>query len=282
MGGTPPEYGRQRVARSGLNDEQIFMISKTSATRLRATLGLQTSLLLSVAGCGSAQVSTADGDKARNVVLVHEPCNLDSARTVDVNGDGRPDIWHVETGGREVCRAIDLNLDGIKDAFIYYDAEGRERRRESDFDRDGFPDEISYSEAGVIVRKERETNYDAKLDTWDYYEGGRLVRRERDSTGDGNIDQWWSFNRPEDPKCAVVASDGNADGQPDPGTEVDLCGESYKAPPPPAPSAARVATEEAAQPAASAAAPPAASAAAPPATSAPAPTAPRTPPEAKP
>lgn len=231
--------------------------------RLRATLGLQTLLLLSVAGCGSAQVSTADGDKTRNVALVHEPCNLDSARTVDVNGDGRPDIWHVETGGREVCRAIDLNLDGIKDAFIYYDAEGRERRRESDFDRDGFPDEISYSEAGVVVRKERETNYDGKLDTWDYYESGRLARRERDSTGDGNIDQWWSFNRPDDPKCAVVASDGNADGQPDPGTEVDLCGESYKAP------AAPVATETPAPPASASA----------PATAAPAPA---PPPEAKP
>jgi hypothetical protein len=229
------------------------MISKTSAIRPQATLGLTILLTLASVACGSAQVSTSEGDRTRNVALVHEACNLDSARTVDVNGDGRPDIWHVEAGGRELCRAIDLNLDGIKDAFIYYDAEGRERRRESDFDRDGFPDEISYSEAGVVVRKERETNYDGKLDTWDYYEGGRLARRERDSSGDGNIDQWWNFNRPDDPKCAVVASDANADGQPDPGTEVDLCGESYKAPtaapasaeaspPPPAPAAAAAPT----------------------------------------
>jgi hypothetical protein len=249
------------------------MISNTSANRLRVLLGFTSLLALTSVACGSAQVASSE-TKTRNVALTHEACDLDSARTVDVNGDGRPDIWHVEPGGRETCRAIDLNFDGIKDAFVYYDAEGRERRRESDFDRDGFPDEISYSEAGVVARKERETNYDGKLDTWDYYEGGRLVRRERDSSGDGNIDQWWSFNRPDDPKCAVVASDANADGQPDPGTEVDLCGESYKAP-----SAAPVAAtpvDPAASPPAAVASPPALPAP----SSAPAPT--EAPPEPKP
>src|SRR5262249_3989673 len=67
-------------------------------------------------------------------------------------------------------------------------------------------------------------------DTWDYYQNGRLIRRERDSDGDGIIDQWWQFD-PNNPKCATVSSDRNADGKPDPDSVVDLCGESYGAPP---------------------------------------------------
>ena len=51
-----------------------------------------------------------------------------------------------------------------------------------------------------------------------------------DGDGDGIIDQWWTFNNPTNPKCAVVASDHNADGKPDPDSVVDLCGEAYTAP----------------------------------------------------
>ena len=179
------------------------------------------------------------GDE-RDTEIKHEACDKDAptARRVDVNGDGLPDIVHVMKGSREVCRVVDLNLDGAIDAFIYYDAEGRERRREADFDRDGRADEIARYQAGVIVLKERETNFDNKIDTWDYYEGGRLVRRERDSDGDAIIDQWWQFNDPTNTRCAVVATDQNADGKPDPNSVVDLCGQSYGAPamaPPPAP-----------------------------------------------
>ena len=105
-----------------------------------------------------------------------------------------------------------------------------ERRRESDFDRDGRVDEISVSERGQISLKLRETNFDNKLDTWDIYEGARLAKRERDTDGDGIIDQWWTYNNPTNPKCAVVASDRNADGKPDPDSVVDLCGEAYTAP----------------------------------------------------
>lgn len=171
------------------------------------------------------------GDE-RDTEIKHEDCKKDAptARKVDVNGDGLPDIIHVMESGREVCRVVDLNLDGAIDAFIYYDAQSRERRRESDFDRDGRADEIARYEAGAVVLKERETNFDNKIDTWDYYEKGRLVRRERDSDGDAIIDQWWDFNNAANPRCAVVATDQNADGKPDPNSVVDLCGASYGAP----------------------------------------------------
>lgn len=163
-----------------------------------------------------------------------------NAQRLDVNNDGKPDLVRVpDAAGREACRVIDLNLDGAVDVFIYYDATGRERRRESDFDRDGRADEIVNMRDGIVFMKERETNYDDKLDTWDYYEGGRLARRERDSDGDGLIDQWWAFNDPTDDRCAMVATDRNVDGKPDPETVLDLCAEARlkKAtmPQPPAP-----------------------------------------------
>lgn len=192
--------------------------------------------LAQVMGCTTADddkaKTPANGPEKRDTTIVHEPCdgNASSAQKVDVNGDGKHDIIHVMSGAKEACRIVDLNMDGSVDAFIYYDDQGRERRRESDFDRDGRADEIAVFVGGQLELKMRETNFDNKIDTWDHYEGGRLVRRERDSDGDGIVDQWWNFNNPAKPRCAVVASDRNADGKPDPESVVDLCGDSYGAP----------------------------------------------------
>ena len=202
---------------------------------LSASLGAA-ALGLGLTACAAADTSKGEAPRAqeRDVVIRHEACDIEagSAEKVDVNGDGKPDIVKVKKSGREVCRAVDLNFDGLMDSFIYYEADGRERRRESDFDRDGRPDEIAYYAGGVVERKERETNYDGKLDTWDYYQAGALVRRERDSDGDKIIDQWWQFRDPNDPRCAVVASDRNADGQPDTDAVVDLCADKPGAPKP--------------------------------------------------
>jgi hypothetical protein len=220
-------------------------------------------LLAAASGCSGSQAAKGAqtaGMTPRDTRIVHEPCDAESssAQKVDVNGDGRPDIIHVMNGGKETCRVLDLNLDGAVDAFVYYDAQGHERRRESDYDRDGRADEIDVFENGALVRKERETNFDDKIDTWDHYQGEHIARRERDSDGDGVIDQWWQFNDPSNPKCAIVASDANADGKPDPDSVVDLCNEGYK---PAVPGAPTAPAAPSAAPAASSAAPAASSAA---------------------
>ena len=194
----------------------------------RARCGLGAfSLGCTLAAC-AAGPEAKDPSRAlqpRDTEIVHEECDLTAsgAKTFDADGDGRPELVQVMDGGREACRAVDFNLDGTIDVFVYYDESGQERRRESGFDRDTLPDEIAIYQGGQLVRKERETNNDRKIDTWDYYEGGRLVREERDSTGDGFVDQWWTFNRPDDAECAIVTTDGDGDGKPDEASALDIC-----------------------------------------------------------
>ncbi len=227
-----------------------------SAARLLSAVALALVASCTSADPESTKPTTPTGNEKRDTEVKHETCDGNSAAAVkvDINGDGKNDIVHVMKGDKEVCRIVDLNLDGYPDSFIYYEADGKtERRRESDFDRDGRVDEIAISEHGQITLKLRETNFDNKIDTWDYYEAGRLVKRERDTDGDSIIDQWWTYNNPANPKCAIVASDRNADGKPDPDSVVDLCGEAYTAPKDP--SAPAPVTSASARPAASASAP---------------------------
>lgn len=206
----------------------------------RLAPGLSALLIGAAGGCGGGgaqPASTPSGAGGPSVPLAieHEPCDVESssATKVDSNGDGKPDIVRVMSGGKEVCRAVDLNLDGRADSYLYFDSNGALRRRESDFDRDGKIDEIAEYAGGVVVRKSRETNLDGKLDTWDFYEGGKLVRRLRDADGNGRVDQWWTWPHADKPDCPVIASDRNGDGQPEPGDLVDTC-----APPPDATAAA--------------------------------------------
>jgi hypothetical protein len=236
---------------------------------LGATAALSLSGLVSgLVACGGAAVGPGGADLSgneRDVTITHEACNGDSsgAKKVDVNKDGKPDITHVMSGGRETCRIVDLNFDGRVDAFIYFDSAGKERRRESDFDRDGRADEIAIYQGGTLVQKLRETNFDGKIDTWDTYAGAKLVRRERDSDADAIIDQWWEFNS-DDPRCAMVSSDKNTDGKPDPDTIVDLCADPNAPVKPQAPAgepSASASAATSAAPAPSASAPPPSSAA---------------------
>lgn len=175
---------------------------------------------LTVGGARSAGGSEPE----RPLKVEHEPCDTSKAsRSEDSNGDGRADILTVASGGRDACKALDLNFDGKFDRYQYLDGSGGVRRVENDFDRDGRIDEVQHFRGGELFRKDREMNLDGKFDTWDYYEGGKLTRRERDSDADGKVDQWWSFPEPGNQACPVVAVDRDGDGHPDVGSEVDVC-----------------------------------------------------------
>ena len=182
-------------------------------------------------GAGSAGATSANGGiTMRDTEVKHEPCAIDSssAERIDANGDGKTDITIVREGGREVCRAVDLNFDGVIDTYSYFDSNGQLRRRENDYDKDGKVDEISTFKAGQITEKDQSTALALRLDTWDFYQAGALVRTERDSNGDGVIDQWWEYPKPG---CPLIHSDVNNDGRPDPGATIDYCKETGYVPP---------------------------------------------------
>jgi|SRR5690554_231054 len=192
-------------------------------------------VVVGLSGCGGAQArpGLSEGAQRRDTAVEHEPCDVDGkgAERVDANGDGRPDIVIVRDGGREVCRAVDLNLDGTFDRWTYLDEGGAVRRQESDYDRDGRIDEIAIFRGGVVIERQAATTLHHQLDTWHFYDQGKLVRTERDSNGDGVVDQWWEYRSPE---CPLIHSDVNNDGRPDPGATIDYCKETGSAPPLPA------------------------------------------------
>lgn len=157
----------------------------------------------------------------RETKLELEDCDvLSAALHLDADGDGRAEIHEQRQGERVVCRSVDLDLDGRPDRTSFFDEQGRLRRVQSDFDRDGRVDEIALYEAGSLIEKHRATSLDGKLDTWDFFQGGRLVRTERDEDGDGIVDQWWEYPAPG---CPLIHVDVDADGRPDPDASVDYC-----------------------------------------------------------
>lgn len=195
-------------------------------------------LLLSAGGglsaCGGKKKGAASAEDARverETKIVLEKCDVlsKSSEKIDANGDGKPDIVKVKAGSRESCRTADLNFDGKIDRTTFFDKAGKVRRIESDFDRDGRVDEISFFSGGKLKEKHRATTLNGKLDTWEFYENNQVIRTERDENGDGYLDQWWEY-----PKrgCPMIHVDTDGDGRPDPGASIDYCKETGFVPPP--------------------------------------------------
>lgn len=188
-------------------------------------------------GCSSSASthvnSASDGKIRKDTTVTHKECDIHSGdvEKIDANGDGRPDIYIVKSGGHEVCRAVDLDFDGKIDMWVYFNPAGQVTRRETDYDRDGRIDEIAKYKNGVLVEKDRATTLSGKLDTWEYYKDGKLASAERDSNGDGVIDQWWEYPPGSKPGCPIIHSDINGDGHPDPGSAVNVCKDAGYVPP---------------------------------------------------
>jgi len=100
-----------------------------------------------------------------------------TASEYDTDGDGVPDVRKVyQTVGEGsavravlVCREVDLNHDGRKDVFRFYNDEGRTLREEEDHNFDGRIDVITYFDNGQVVRREMDTNGDGMVDMRVYY-----------------------------------------------------------------------------------------------------------------
>jgi hypothetical protein len=174
------------------------------------------------AGCGSDATGDAKlPSGTRSSAVEHEACNESGkVEKLDANGDGKPDIKRVYSGGKETCRITDLNHDGKPDMYEYYDAAGQVRRREADYDDSGVVDAIELYKGGKLVSRELDTTGSHRLDTWDFFDPatGKRVRRERDANGDGLVDQWWTWEGDK----VTIAFDKNVDGKPDPNDTVVL------------------------------------------------------------
>ncbi len=128
-----------------------------------------------------------------------------NASEYDTNGDGVTDVRKVyqmvgegaEVRSVLVCREVDLNHDGNKDMFRFYNEEGRTLREEEDRDFDGRIDVISFFENGEVVRREMDTNGDGQVDMRVFYRDHRPYRAEREmSTTEHDAEfhaDYWEF-----------------------------------------------------------------------------------------
>jgi hypothetical protein len=127
-----------------------------------------------------------------------------SSSEYDTNADGVPDVrkvFQVVGEGQDahpvlVCREVDLNHDGTKDVFRFYNDQGRTLREEEDRDFDGRLDVITYFDNGEVVRREFDINHDGMIDQRLYYRENRPYRAEREMQSDNAADfrpDYWEF-----------------------------------------------------------------------------------------
>ena len=134
---------------------------------------------------------------------------------VDLNGDGRPEIFNHYRETRDgtrflVKKSLDLDMDGNVDVVSWFDDEGRLAKEEMDGDFDGRFDWIDHYENGVRIMSEVDTDYDGKPNVWSYYAEGRIERKERDLDGDGRIDYWERFDA--EGNVVITGADTDGDG----------------------------------------------------------------------
>ena len=139
--------------------------------------------LFAATGCGGAEVKVGaktggDGEHMGRIDS-NSRCELgDGMREalVDLNQDKNPDVRKVyaQRGEGEVlvCREADLNFDGLKDIFYYFDEDGAPKRDEVDLDYDGVIDIVSTYASGKVVKQELDTNSDAQIDRVRFLEDG--------------------------------------------------------------------------------------------------------------
>lgn len=200
------------------------------------------------ASCGGADVSARGktsskkaGDMGR--IDSNSRCEVGEGMReslVDLNQDEVADVRKVYATGPDGewirCREADLNFDGLKDIFVFFDENGLPKTDEVDLDYDGTIDIVTTYVDGKVIKQEIDTNSDAiidrvrfmdeglpsrlegdtdgdgRVDYWEYYEEGRLIRVGMDTDGDGRADNW---NRDEDePEAKAEGEEEKKDEEP--------------------------------------------------------------------
>jgi hypothetical protein len=183
-------------------------------------------VLIVLIACGNGQKKKSDTKMSPTTPSISQEdlsrCKAAGKRVVklDLNRDKQPDVWKLyaprEEGGTKVevltCKEIDLNFDGRKDIWIYYEDDGTRKMEEMDLDFDGRVDMVTFRRAGKVIRQELDTNYDSKPDIWKYYEEEVLGRIDRDSDHDGRVDFWEYY---EGGQLDRVGYDKDGDGKVD-------------------------------------------------------------------
>ena len=107
---------------------------------------------------------------------------------LDRDGDGNPEESVKYAGGQAVAIGFSRANNGVIDAWVYRDEEGRPLR---------------------IEMSTRERN---RIDRWEIYSHGVLVRVDLDTDGNGERDRWETY---EAGRFTGTVIDANEDGKPD-------------------------------------------------------------------
>jgi hypothetical protein len=171
---------------------------------------------------GTTKASERGGLKVAGTVEDRSRCDTSGKRVVklDINDDKQPDVWKLYSSKKEgdttvemlVCKERDLNFDGRKDIWYYYDDEGNLTLEEMDLDFDGRVDLVTVRRAGKVLRQEMDSNHDGQADVWKHFEAEVLVRIERDSNHDSKVDYWEYY---EGGQLDRIGYDRNGDGRVD-------------------------------------------------------------------
>jgi hypothetical protein len=230
-------------------------MTTSQRVELVAALAIAGLSLGGVASCsGSSENSTGRGSdfggvdgesKLRDPGQDGRRCPSNEAyleESLDTSGDNVADVrkvFRVEGEGEKaqkiiVCRELDLDHDGRKDLFRFYNEDGRPLREMTDSDFDGRVDQISYFENGRVIKQEADRNNDGRADETRFFVANKLIRVDRDDDYDGEIDVWehWDSGR-----LLRIGYDTNRDkvadfwhrAPPAPGEEDDSGGEEAPA-----------------------------------------------------
>ncbi len=177
-------------------------IALASLVLLAIACGSQTQNQARMVARRASRIDTQQSREDRSRCDANQPGRTMSE--YDTNSDGIPDVrkvYQVSGEGLEVrstliCREADLDHNGTKDLFRFYNSEGRTIREEEDRDFDGHIDVISFFDRGEVVRRELDTNRDGQVDMRVFYRERRPYRAERELNSNNSPDfraDYWEY-----------------------------------------------------------------------------------------